>query len=562
MTTGQKLAAGHLCTLFHLGTIGDLSDQELLERFVTALGEPADLAFTALLHRHAPMVLRVCAALLHDPHDAQDALQATFLVLLRKSRDLWVHDSLGPWLHRVARRTAQRAQALARRRRECERTAAESRTLASLVDHPGHDAPNSILHEEIDRLPDPLRVLVILCHLEGQSQALAAKTLSLPVGTVKSRLHRARSLLRTRLSRRGVACSPVLLSPEPPSRPDHAIHSLPLCSSMLHAAAHAGLTRSTGDTFVSARAVQLFEETIKTMFLTRMKIAAALVLLAGCIALGASGVFAQQERRNGAQPATESTSYVTAATAAAGQGAAGRRSAPAFVRASRKMIVERLEEELKRTEGQLANVTARTRSPENDAIALHLRKTVTKLAGLLDRIDTVLAQAVDEFPTIFNFANEERDQQKTSIDEELARGADRVDWAKRMFEKGYIAKHQYEAEILKHYGTLKARAQAQPQSVSDAWQREVEKMIRELDKLLKQPASKTQPGEPAAKPGTDLDDSTNEEAQRARAKLPPAADTAPAVGDNEPRDRAKLPPGADTAPTAEAAPGNDSVSPF
>ncbi len=304
MTIRQKLTTGHLATLFHLGTIGDLSDRQLLERFATGQGEPADLAFNAILERHGPMVLRACKALLRDPNDAQDAFQATFLVLLRKSRELWVHDSLGPWLHRVARRTAARAQAIARRRRECERNAALSRTAPR--DRARHDPSSSVLHDEIDRLPEPLRVLVVLCHLEGQSQALAARTLSLPVGTVKSRLHRARDRLRFRLSRRGVGCPGSLLTQDAPSRPADSIHPLPLCASILPAAAQAGLSQAARDTLVSARAVHLFEETIKTMFLTRIRIGAALVLLAGCIAWGASSVLAQQDpRRPVAGPATE-----------------------------------------------------------------------------------------------------------------------------------------------------------------------------------------------------------------------------------------------------------------
>ena len=287
MTIRPKLTTGHLSTLFHLGAIGDLSDRQLLERFATGQGEPADLAFNAILERHGPMVLRVCNALLRDPHDAQDAFQATFLVLLRKSRELWVHDSLGPWLHRVARRTAARAQAIARRRRECERKAAVSRTAPH--DRAGHDPPSSVLHDEIDRLPERLRVLVVLCHLEGQSQELAARTLSPARG---NRQEPACIVPATG----SASASPGAASAAPPDysllTPRHApadsIHSLPLYASILRAAAQAGLSQAARDTLVSARAIHLFEETIKTMFLTRMRIGVALVLLAGCIAWGRS----------------------------------------------------------------------------------------------------------------------------------------------------------------------------------------------------------------------------------------------------------------------------------
>ncbi len=97
-------------TLFNLGVIGELTDGQLLERFATARGEAAELAFAALVERHGPMVLRIGQNVLSDPNDVEDAFQATFLVLVQRSRSLWVEDSLGPWLHRVARRIAVRAR--------------------------------------------------------------------------------------------------------------------------------------------------------------------------------------------------------------------------------------------------------------------------------------------------------------------------------------------------------------------------------------------------------------------------------------------------------------------
>ena len=95
-----------LRTLYHIGTIGELTDGQLLERFATEADEVAELAFSALVERHEAMVWRVCLAIVRDEHEAEDAFQATFLVLVRKARSLWVQDSLGPWLHQVACRTA------------------------------------------------------------------------------------------------------------------------------------------------------------------------------------------------------------------------------------------------------------------------------------------------------------------------------------------------------------------------------------------------------------------------------------------------------------------------
>src|SRR4051794_38628525 len=93
-------------TLFHEGTLGGLTDGQLLERFTTHRGEAAEVAFAVLVERHGPMVLRVCRALLRDHHAAHDAFQATFLVMVRRARSLWVRDSLSAWLYEVAQRTA------------------------------------------------------------------------------------------------------------------------------------------------------------------------------------------------------------------------------------------------------------------------------------------------------------------------------------------------------------------------------------------------------------------------------------------------------------------------
>jgi HlyD family secretion protein len=116
-----------LHTLFNVGTIRELTDGQLLERFATGDGEGAELAFAALVERHGPMVLRVCRAALTEPHDAEDAFQATFLVLVKRARGLWVRDSLGPWLHQVAYRTASCVRLTSARRQRHERGASESR---------------------------------------------------------------------------------------------------------------------------------------------------------------------------------------------------------------------------------------------------------------------------------------------------------------------------------------------------------------------------------------------------------------------------------------------------
>lgn len=218
-------ALRHLRTLFHIGPTGDMTDGQLLERFVEGRGEAAELAFAAIVERHGPLVLRACRAVLRDDHDAHDAFQATFLVLSRKARSLWVRDSIGPWLLAVARRAARCARAARERRREVEREAPAADRLLIAAAGPGAEAPDpdlgldlaEILHAEIDRLPGRHRDPVVLCDLQGMTLEQAARRLGCPVGTVKSRLSRARGRLRDRLRRRGMA---------PEGRPGAAIVAL------------------------------------------------------------------------------------------------------------------------------------------------------------------------------------------------------------------------------------------------------------------------------------------------------------------------------------------------
>ena len=149
------------------------------------------------------MVLRVCQRILGNEHDAHDAFQATFLVLLRKSRALWVRESLGPWLHRVACRAAIRVRSTQARRQ------AALLELAAVAASPAASDPATellaIIHEELDRLPEHYRAAIVLCDLEGRSCEQTARQLGCPIGTVGSRLARGREKLRHRLMRRGVA---------------------------------------------------------------------------------------------------------------------------------------------------------------------------------------------------------------------------------------------------------------------------------------------------------------------------------------------------------------------
>ncbi len=198
--------------LFGAGTVTALNEAQLLERFLTRKDESA---FEAILRRHGPMILGVCRRILDDPHDVDDAFQATFLVLVKKARSIREHEVLGTWLYGVARRVAVRAKVNARRRRACEQTARESADVDRMNAGSNRlevDELRSLLDEELGRLPERYRAPIVLCDLEDQTHEQAAEQLRCPVGTVKSRLARGRERLRSRLVRRGVAPSAGLLA--------------------------------------------------------------------------------------------------------------------------------------------------------------------------------------------------------------------------------------------------------------------------------------------------------------------------------------------------------------
>jgi membrane fusion protein, multidrug efflux system len=276
-----------LRTLFNVGAIGALSDGQLLEQFATGRGEPRELAFAALVGRHGPFVLRVCRSVLRDEAAAEDAFQATFLALARKAGSLWVQDSLAPWLHQAAYRAAAHDRSATIRRRSHERAAAALRPESVAPPHHANDDDlETIIHEEIDRLPDRFRVAVVLCDLEGRTHEQAARHLGCAVGTVKSRLARGRKRLRGRLVRRGVA-------------PEFALAAAS-AGGAARAAVPTGLAESTVVYAATASAVPtsiavITEGVLRSMFLSKVKLvmtAAAVVaaLAAGAVALAQSGI--------------------------------------------------------------------------------------------------------------------------------------------------------------------------------------------------------------------------------------------------------------------------------
>jgi RNA polymerase sigma factor (sigma-70 family) len=227
-----NLLLGHIRALACAKRDGAKSDRDLLRRFVEAHDEGA---FDALLQRHGPMVLSVCRRTLPGWQDVEDAFQATFLTLARKACSIRKPDALGCWLHGVAFRLAQRIRTAARKQPP-PRSAPTPATDPSLA--AAAQELRQALDEELLRLPEKLRAPLVLCYLEGLVRDQAAQQLGCPLATLKARLERGRTLLRQRLTRRGLSLSTALavaaLSPA-------AVSAVPVA---LRQAAHAVALRA------------------------------------------------------------------------------------------------------------------------------------------------------------------------------------------------------------------------------------------------------------------------------------------------------------------------------
>src|SRR5262245_10242653 len=204
MATGEASEViRHLRRAVLLRGEAGLTDGELLESF---LSRRDAAAMEVLVRRHAPMIWGVCRRVLGNPHDAEDAFQATFLVLVRRAASIASRELLANWLYGVAHQTALKARATTARRNGRERQVTVMPEPA-VAGQDVWDDLGPLLDEELSRLPDKHRAVVVLCDLEGKSRKDAAGQFGLPEGTVASRLTRARSMLAKRLTQRGVAMS-------------------------------------------------------------------------------------------------------------------------------------------------------------------------------------------------------------------------------------------------------------------------------------------------------------------------------------------------------------------
>jgi RNA polymerase sigma factor (sigma-70 family) len=261
--------------------VEDVPDALLLERFVDQWDQAA---FGDLVRRHGPMVLGVCLRILRDPHAAEDAFQATFLLLVRKAGSVRKRASVGPWLYGVARRVALEARGAASRRQV---PAPLDPEVAWVDDHDGleRDELHAALHEELGRLPEKYRAPIVLCYIEGLAHEAVARQLGWPLGTVRTRIARGRDLLGARLTRRGVVTAAVLIALG--LLPKTAVAVPPrLVEATVRAAARVAASDRLPQGEVPARVADLEKRVRKAMYLTKLSWATAFALAVVVIGAG------------------------------------------------------------------------------------------------------------------------------------------------------------------------------------------------------------------------------------------------------------------------------------
>jgi RNA polymerase sigma factor (sigma-70 family) len=260
-------------------------DAELLGRFVERRDESA---LAALVERHGPMVWGVCRRLLSH-HDAEDALQATFLVLVRKAASVVPREMVGNWLYGVAHQAALQARRAVVRRRARETQVIKMPDLEAMQqDQRLGEQP--LLDQELSRLPDNYRAVIVLCDLEGRTRKEVARQFGVPEGTVAGRLARARAMLAKRLARRGVTSSGAALASVLATNVASASVPASVVSNAIRAANLFAAGRAAAVGVVSPKVAALIEGVLNVMLMGKLKAAVAVVLVLGFLMTGATVV--------------------------------------------------------------------------------------------------------------------------------------------------------------------------------------------------------------------------------------------------------------------------------
>jgi RNA polymerase sigma factor (sigma-70 family) len=290
MATGQMSEViQHLRRAVLLRDGAGLTDGQLLADYISRREEAA---LAALVYRHGSMVWGVCRRVLRNYHDAEDAFQATFLVLVRKTASIASPELLANWLYGVAHQTALKARATTAKRRARERQVTEMPEPAVTEQDLWNDL-QPLLDEELSRLPEKYRVAIVLCDLEGKTRKEAARQLGVPDGTLAARLARGRVMLAKRLARHGLTVSGGALAGVLSQGAASACVPTSVVSCTIKAATLFAAGQAAAAGVISVKVAALTEGVLKAMFLTKLKIATAVLLVVGLLGAG-MGLLAHQ----------------------------------------------------------------------------------------------------------------------------------------------------------------------------------------------------------------------------------------------------------------------------
>jgi RNA polymerase sigma factor (sigma-70 family) len=284
MATGQaNRIVHHLRWLAHGRADHARTDGQLLEGFINRQDEGD---FEEIVRRHGPMVLGVCRRVLGNVHDAEDAFQATFMVLVRRARSVVPRDLVGNWLYGVACRVAHEAQARSSRRRAREKQVEDMPHPTTMPQDVAKDL-GAVLDRELSRLPEKYRVPIVLCELEGRTRKEVARLLGVPEGTLSSRLATGRKMLAIRLAPHGLSLAGTALAAALSSDLAQAAVPGTLAVSTVKAAAAGAAQQAVALGLLSARAAALTEGVMKAMLISKLKTIAAVLLTIGMLTTGA-----------------------------------------------------------------------------------------------------------------------------------------------------------------------------------------------------------------------------------------------------------------------------------
>jgi RNA polymerase sigma factor (sigma-70 family) len=269
-----------------------LTDGQLLEAFISRRDEAA---LAVLVKRHGPMVWGVCRRILRNYHDAEDAFQATFLVLVRKAASIASRELLANWLYGVARQTALKARATAANRGGRERQVMEMPEPVTTEPDLWNDL-QPLLDQELSRLPDKYRIAIVLCDLEGKTRKEAARQLGVPEGTLAARVARARVMLAKRLTRHGLVMASGALGMMFSQEVASAGVPAAVVSSTIEVASLFATGQAVASAVVSTRVAALTEGVLKSMLLKKLGAAVVLMLAVGALGIAAGAM----ARRTGA----------------------------------------------------------------------------------------------------------------------------------------------------------------------------------------------------------------------------------------------------------------------